>query len=254
MFKMGNLTTMSRWITKLRSKTGLSSQKKLTITLTLTASVHQSDRARHSTFRERAPVCPQRPAPQRDLSGDVANTPVVSTGSRFLDLPSELRNEIYALVLVSDGRLTITPANNHRPALLQVNQQIQSEAWHFYYLQNEFMLETVNYDLSNILAFERHARKWRDTMWSEGRGVSHLHRLSSGSWENLLEWLRRVHENGSFMAWNWDDTCNEQLKATARLFVVVRDLADLEWSRVVPVLLQYKLGMQELVDGDWSWD
>lgn len=75
-------------------------------------------------------------------SDAILQRPPCEGASKFLDLPPELRNDIYSYVLVYPGFITIRPEAPHvsEPALLAVNHQIRSEAVTVFYGENTFRI------------------------------------------------------------------------------------------------------------------
>ncbi|KAK3714999.1 hypothetical protein LTR37_007489 [Vermiconidia calcicola] len=72
-----------------------------------------------------------------------ATPPEREGATAFLDLPAELRNEIYALVVVQDDQieLPLLPPYVRQPKLLGVNRQIRAEALSIYYGENVFQIQ-----------------------------------------------------------------------------------------------------------------
>ena len=64
--------------------------------------------------------------------------------SKFLELPGEIRNKIYRLVLVSDDNIDITITPTPEPALLNVCRTTLEEATTIYYLENSFTADFLN--------------------------------------------------------------------------------------------------------------
>lgn len=68
-----------------------------------------------------------------------AAQPTASTNRGLLDLPAEIRNDVYALTLAQDDPVLIpTYGRNSRAPLLRVNRQIRDEASQIYYSINKF--------------------------------------------------------------------------------------------------------------------
>lgn len=65
---------------------------------------------------------------------------LTSTPFRFLDLPGEIRNKIYFLVLTYSRPFTVTLqfGGSNTTALLRTNKQIYNEASLIFYQQNTF--------------------------------------------------------------------------------------------------------------------
>ena len=113
------------------------------------------------------------------------------SGSRFLDLPPEIRNSIYRFCLVN-GDVVITK-DLQAPALLSTCRQIRCETLQLWYVANKFKIRIENCDTTLYEAYYRNAvvpqgngirRKWH--VFVSLRGVG---------WDNLVEWCRKVAEN-----------------------------------------------------------
>ena len=68
---------------------------------------------------------------------------IITSQFRFLDLPAELRNRIYNLVLADSDRVTITLKTKHTtgyPAITKISRQIRSEVLPIFYCATTFEL------------------------------------------------------------------------------------------------------------------
>ena len=114
---------------------------------TLVQSAHSS--ANHSTSSKRLPKRPKTrrapslhcqpppPAIAGSVSGDGAH-------AGFLDLPAEMRNEIYRLVFVADGRIDFgSPGKRFKrsAALLRTCRQVHEEGRTILYAENQFFFQ-----------------------------------------------------------------------------------------------------------------
>lgn len=77
----------------------------------------------------------------------------------FLEMPAELRNEIYRMALPTRTVRWFDRSsplkNDHidfdEPALLKVNRQIRDEAWSIYYMENKFIFHMWCLDASTLV-------------------------------------------------------------------------------------------------------
>jgi len=81
---------------------------------------------------------------------------------RFLDLPAELRNEVYGLLVVQNRVIKRTIFSSSTlptlPAITRVNRQVRLEARQVYYMQNTFeCVPSVRCDLTTYRKFIRKA-------------------------------------------------------------------------------------------------
>ncbi|KAK5127561.1 hypothetical protein LTR85_006901 [Meristemomyces frigidus] len=69
--------------------------------------------------------------------------------SPLLELPGELRNRIYRLLLVEDDEslpITVVKERFEEPAILYACSEIRHEATPIYYCENRFCLEVTSFD------------------------------------------------------------------------------------------------------------
>ena len=129
------------------------------------------------------------------------DTPPPAASCPLLELPAELRNRIYRLVLCKENPVRVISTGYEREGLLSSCKQVRQETLKIYYYENEFTIETHNFDSDNLLAFTRITRRLGLTGRKstaprkslEKVGMQFSFRSSDACWENLLEWMRRIH-------------------------------------------------------------
>ncbi|CAK3936123.1 Hypothetical predicted protein [Lecanosticta acicola] len=107
---------------------------------------------------------------------------------RLLNLPAELRNEIYELVLVSSGRIELTttrPKSLREPAFLAISRQIRTEATAIYYGSNTFCRKVYYNDGRRWSLLEKWLRKIGPERCSMLREMV----ISSG-WTLNIDWVK----------------------------------------------------------------
>lgn len=87
------------------------------------------------------------------------DTPPQGVACPLLELPAELRNEIYGLVLCKNDRIVVSSAGYEREGLLSVCKQVRQEALKIYYYENKFVVEVHKWNSDNLLAFEKVLRR-----------------------------------------------------------------------------------------------
>jgi hypothetical protein len=106
------------------------------------------------------------PEPDEDQSPYLQVQPVERDPFRFLDLPSEIRNRIYAFILISPRRInTITgiakPAPSaHRIAVFLTSHQIHDEAAYIFYSTQTFRIFPIQ-DSSKLPTVRALAPRYR---------------------------------------------------------------------------------------------
>lgn len=104
----------------------------------------------------------------------------------FLDLPRELRDEIFEYIIVKPTN-TITMLENHncfqnevsaaQPAISRVNKQIRAESLPMFYKRNLFLAELTNF--MDLLT----AKNWLEAIGNLNAG--HLRRLALRGWTKV---------------------------------------------------------------------
>lgn len=110
---------------------------------------------------------------------------------RLLELPAELRNRIYHMVVQYQSKVQLKSTGYERPGLLVSCKQIHCEATPMFYRQNTF--SERNHDW-NPATFSKHFQLLPAI---NGRQLSFNWAIHSTratpNWPNLLEWLRLYH-------------------------------------------------------------
>ena len=121
--------------------------------------------------------------------------------SRLLELPAELRNDIYRFALVGDpeDKIKITPGMPnppYEPALLRVSRQVRNEASSIYYQENHFRFDMPNFDASAYIKWVRAEPIVRSRLqvWFKLQVITSC----DVAWENLVRWLEAIHNREVF--------------------------------------------------------
>lgn len=108
----------------------------------------------------------------------------------LLDLPAELRNHIYELVLIQDGTINITTP---LPSLLSTCRQFRIEGRDLYFRRNKFEHAIKNFDNTKLQEWEHLMQPttgitltWIDQQFQD-RTLARI---------NLMAWLKAVMEDG----------------------------------------------------------
>ncbi|SMY29555.1 unnamed protein product [Zymoseptoria tritici ST99CH_1A5] len=86
------------------------------------------------------------PQPSKPARLHMTNSPPTPQNSPLLNLPAELRDAIYGLVLKTDEQISVYHSGFDRPALLQTCKEIYLEALPTFYVINTFRLKTYSFD------------------------------------------------------------------------------------------------------------
>ena len=81
------------------------------------------------------------------LTGVSVGSPILLQDSPLLDLPSELRNKIYELALISDEPVHVYGGSVGRPPLLRACKQIAIEASGIFFANNRFIAHLAGVDV-----------------------------------------------------------------------------------------------------------
>jgi hypothetical protein len=186
----------------------------------------------------------------------LSSIPVDTAVCRLLDLPPELRQEIYEYVLSPlDQTKTVkitTERKPTQPAILRTCKAIRNEACSIYYLDNKFFFNIKDFNAASLLTFCRQAGKYLDNIKIE----LHVSRYSK-NWTCLLIWLKAYHR-GATVRFQCADHGPRTLKppacggcAAGAAFDLVEETKDSSWSKVLRLLEIYK-SATETTSKRWS--
>ncbi|TKA66663.1 hypothetical protein B0A55_09028 [Friedmanniomyces simplex] len=109
--------------------------------------------------------------------------------SPFLDLPRELRDQIYRFALLSPEPIIISRHCEFQPGLLRTNRQLRNETLEIWFTENELQLEIHDLDLPLLVRFRQLLAKYR------APGVQNVVCRWRGEcvWANVVKGLRMLH-------------------------------------------------------------
>ncbi|KAF7194813.1 hypothetical protein HII31_03834 [Pseudocercospora fuligena] len=166
----------------------------------------------------------------------------------FLEMPAELRNEIYRMVLPTQTVRWFDPSRPHKdpinvrredrirfsePAVLQVNRQMREEAWSIYYKQNQFIFNMWAMDARTLVKWCQVSprRSMANIVLSfDGRYVEMWTYARQWWWPALLFWLEQFYY-GKCVGLSPRDTGYQfkTLDYAAAMFDYVRGLSEEEY-------------------------
>lgn len=160
--------------------------------------------------------------------------------SKLQSLPAELRNRIYRETFNLDGTVTVTSNQFPEPALLSVCKQLRNEASPIFYAERTFSVDVSNFITEPVLAYKQKeaiVAKDFDVEMSFEAWTSAGHRRN---WSNLFIALQRAHKGYPLRfpeeRVDTDCVCVQALRAA---FATVKNLQDLPWHRVEPIIEGY---------------
>lgn len=108
---------------------------------------------------------------------------------RLLQLPPELRNQIWRLVLLSSQPiLVITPAGPLvEPGLLRTSKALRNEAIGIFYEENVFHVPVGEFDHSTLM-------RWMNSSPFRAKQTTKVLLSPSTNWANLMKWLKDTLE------------------------------------------------------------
>lgn len=196
-----------------------------------------------------APATMSAPNPE-DVAIEDVDT---SSGKGLLDLPAELRNVIYEMVLVSQDMVRLTSEDHTAPGLLRVNEQIRAESRAIYYCQNRFLIKCKDFDSTALLAFRQQSKDILPTMgkleYPKTKpviSVSSLRVPHPRNRANLLRWAKAVH--AGLLAVKLSPRGDPGRKAGRIVLTLAHELRDLPWARVIRTI---KMAVRHL-DVPWT--
>ncbi|KAF2173997.1 hypothetical protein M409DRAFT_16268 [Zasmidium cellare ATCC 36951] len=160
-------------------------------------------------------------------------------GLHLLSLPAEMRNFIYAEVLISNERIKVTKDNYQQPSLLRVNHQIRHEARPIYYCQNNFTIACPDFDATALVAFRIQSRDVAPSMLGiDGKkpaiSLKSPTHTQPRNWSNLFRWLGALHQDDFLIRFSTKGDPGRRV-ARAMMLVAVQ-LHSLSWRRVKHIL------------------
>ena len=173
--------------------------------------------------------------------------------ANFLTIPGELRNKIYRIALVSDGKIVVAKGQFVEPLLLRTCRQIRTEATKIYYLENEWTIDYPNWEYAMAEAFIHHVQLVPGLDFAKMRSYWR----NSGSYTNranLLELARVLHEGKRGLRWLVaGDNPSVLMSATMGVNEIARAMKESPWDQVERVLGIYLQQVPKQTSG-WSWE
>ena len=173
--------------------------------------------------------------------------------ANFLTIPGELRNKIYRLALISDGKIVVARGQFAEPDLLRTCRQIRTEATKIYYLENEWAIDYPNWEYATAEAFVHHVQLVQGVAFARMK----IYWQNSGSHRNranLLELARVLHEGKRGMGWlAAGNNPSVLMSATMGVNEIARAMKQSPWEQVERVLEIYLEQVPKQTSG-WSWE
>ena len=185
----------------------------------------------------------------------IARTAVVPTRFKpaFFELPGELRNKIYRLVLITDKRaIIVSKGRSFEPALLSTCRQIQKEATNIFYLGNSWTVDFYDWDYSAYQTFMYDVRVQRGLVdFSHQTENFWTNTGSTKKKSNLLKLLRFLHETDDCSFFDYEIDKGPYVANFTAVFGILSRMKKHPWCDVEPVLEIY---LTEIARGECGWD
>ena len=170
----------------------------------------------------------------------------------LLSIPGEIRNMIYRMALLSNGRVNISKYPLPEPALLRTCRQLRQETIAIFYLENRFSVECPDWNYWNFRGLVERLRRLKS---SNDISTSRIACRPNGSLvhkPNLLEFLRATYE-GLVSGLVYDNQKKVTTTAITGAFDIARTMRGQDWSTVEKVLEVY---LQEVAKArvGWQWE
>jgi hypothetical protein len=163
----------------------------------------------------------------------------------LFELPPELRNRIYELVIRESHHIAICKNHKpHPPDCLNACKQLRSEALKVWYQFNHFRIVIEHFDTSFLPLWADHIQ----TVGVQPRCKISVAR--SYNWTNLREWCKHVHQDPSsqpFYTWN---NGRESDTVARKTITIARECRGQPWSNCERALQALK-GAMALYKKEW---
>jgi hypothetical protein len=180
-------------------------------------------------------------------------TAATTLRANFLTIPGELRNKIYRLALISDGKIVVAKGQFVEPRLLRTCRQIRTEATKIYYLENEWTIDYPNWEYSIAEAFVNHVQIVQEFDFAQMK----TYWRNSGSYKNranLLELAKVLHEGKRGLRWLCaGENPSVLISATMGVNEIAKAMKESPWDQVERVLGFYLQQVPKQTSG-WSWE
>ncbi|KAK5716898.1 hypothetical protein LTR17_016270 [Elasticomyces elasticus] len=159
------------------------------------------------------------------------------TRLRLLDLPPELRNQIWRYVLHEQNAIPVSSAASQQPALLRTCHQITNETRGIFHNENTFRITVI--DLKMTVPRQH----WLETGVTDSnartfRLVGNMNRL------NLKQWLKQFHEGrGVGFGVEGLDMPSRRVVQAALKIVEALMVLNAPWEPVERILDSYIVGV-----------
>jgi hypothetical protein len=165
----------------------------------------------------------------------------------LLDLPAELRNRIYDLVLTERFWANIR-VHDHRfvgPALLQTCRQIRQDASQIFYVQS-FDLIVDNTDFGPQL------KHWIWTKVDSERRM--LYHVGDCTWEKLAVWFKMCQEGTIDVPGVMSQDYPSMGKTIHRAFQIATAMRGSSWEVTEQVLEEFKLAVEYASEAPYRYE
>ena len=173
-----------------------------------------------------------------------AEAPVITTSSRLLALPAELRDAIYTYAVIEPGEIRLTQGTCAEPALLRTCRQIREEAGSIFYEKNTISVAMQDYKL------EPQTAHW---YWTQPLKNGEIDFRGSPKWQNIKNWLR-LHREGNVAGMDHlQEHESGQKMVVGQAWAILREMWDVDWSVTEKVLDIFRKGV-DAKTSTWSFE
>ncbi|CAK4027135.1 Hypothetical predicted protein [Lecanosticta acicola] len=115
----------------------------------------------------------------------------------LLDLPAEMRNEIFLLAMHDSRTIKIRPSGYDRPGLLLTCKAIRQEALAVFYYNSKFRISVKQYDPAPFITLTRSLRRLK--LHPKKMSLTCEFTDDTPNWSNLKLYLKYIWEGGRRM-------------------------------------------------------
>ncbi|KAK5111966.1 hypothetical protein LTR85_011713 [Meristemomyces frigidus] len=194
--------------------------------------------ARRSQINRTAQSKKRTPAPRRA-------TTAPEKPFRLLDLPPELRSNIYELALLQTSKIQVN-RKLRIPTLLQSSHQVREEASGIYYKQNEFVATVYDCIASEVNRWSAHCCDINQREYN-----LRLEVWGNGEWTALKAWAKAVWKDDGSRVLVKEEGMSKMEEDISAVLEVAQNFKGSSWEHCKDALMEMRCDIAARGPGWW---